>query len=1384
MLPKVANHLLHHTARAISVAQNQTGQTIRNVLQLQSSSSPSTASGNFGAWNGASSSHSNWNGRGTGSGGAKYHPGGRTYSGYTVRSFLSPLSSSSADHAPVSHFQGAGRAVTQAETASFDDLSQSFGDDSDEPPLALRRSPRAKDAPIPSRSRTSLAVVRSVRAHASSHRPFGPQTALEASSGPGISTQATALLLHRLSSREVSARLHSTAASAETVSEYLDVESPPASSPSLQPSDATLSRAPSPASSLPTPPPEPEEKTPDHESAVFHALREAAEAKDITKVKELVKDFTSRPERFSAQLYNAALSALLTVRPPYQSLRSLIALYNDMIARSVAPNFRTYTTLIRAFTDRDLEIRQQVEQLERRIKRQTTFGGDTRNEERSITALRAEDNLRPALLLFQTASAIPYTTFPRAVHHKLLESCAFHKNVDAAVHVYAHLERSSGLAPSARTYELLMRVYIAVADWNAVKDVFDEFRNACESGRISSVIGGEDADRRLRYSRVLVWNSMIEAHVRSGQHAAALGLLEQMLDTKAGEAYDPAGIPPPSVTTFNRLIESFCESGEIDTALVWFNRLLLQDDGPRPPSDASTTPCRPDYNTWVTMIEALYSNGRIDDLLELMTSLEQFCTVDRINLHHDDVHAVLQAYFRYLSAHADLGHAKETMVLDSIATLISRYGALILTFRVDYGAKRPIEGSRSFDGRHEFGVALAHLLLGRGRRSDAIRFASLYIDYRGKEVSLVQEENPEKRFTRLRLLDDFVVAFGTRCRGDPSLSMQEIADVCELVGRVRKTTPPAFYFWCLHEYDNVRTATAEPPVLSFTAWQTLFRAAARVNSPVAIEDLMEDYARTGAPLTDVPGLIRAYMYRRLVDQKGETQAQEIMARYSRDFEEVLNIASQLAAATDNNAPLTSESTVDSVSVQVDHVQNAFVAQFVPIVRKGISPLAAYNRFDSGRTKGVYPRPETLAQLIVALGRERELEKVQDLYTAAQLVLKTYENEKDYQSHAWFMVEDHMIVALAHGGDVNAAHVHRVRIIEHGGVPSADAYGALVHNVKDTTDDAHNAVALFHEARDRGVTPNIFLYNTMISKLAKARKADDALSLFHEMKASGIRPSSVTYGAVIAACCRVGDVASAETLFAEMSSHPGFRPRVPPYNTMMQLYTTTRPDRARTLHYFDAMLSAGIQPSAHTYKVCRALRLFVSELIRRVQLLLDAYGSIEPVDAVAMEQVFTQVTSGRKPLVQGTHWASLIHSIGCVQKDLDRALALFDSIADHPSTTLSGVRLPDAVVFESLIDVLAAHRRVDLIPHYVSQLHTLGIHMTAYIANLLIKAYASAGGIEHAREIFEGLADPPEGMAALHNHAPHDAMSGDHSQVPVDAPVYREVCNLILLLDMY
>ena len=113
-------------------------------------------------------------------------------------------------------------------------------------------------------------------------------------------------------------------------------------------------------------------------------------------------------------------------------------------------------------------------------------------------------------------------------------------------------------------------------------------------------------------------------------------------------------------------------------------------------------------------------------------------------------------------------------------------------------------------------------------------------------------------------------------------------------------------------------------------------------------------------------------------------------------------------------------------------------------------------------------------MINAIGRHGDINKVRNLYEAAQLILATWENDKYWQSIGWFQeVENQMIIALAHSGDANAAHIHQNRILAQGGTLSADAYGGLIQRVKDTTDNTANVMTLFQEAVLRGVSPNIF-----------------------------------------------------------------------------------------------------------------------------------------------------------------------------------------------------------------------------------------------------------------------------------------------------------------------
>jgi len=153
----------------------------------------------------------------------------------------------------------------------------------------------------------------------------------------------------------------------------------------------------------------------------------------------------------------------------------------------------------------------------------------------------------------------------------------------------------------------------------------------------------------------------------------------------------------------------------------------------------------------------------------------------------------------------------------------------------------------------------------------------------------------------------------------------------------------------------------------------------------------------------------------------------------------------------------------------------------------------------------------------------------------------------------------------------------------------------------------------------------------------------------------------------------------------------------------------------------------------------------------------------------METVFKRLEDDKNVQVQGVHWAALINAWGCVKKDLDKAISLFESIASHPGSPRAG--LPDAVTFEALINVLVTHRRADVIPDYVDRLKSSGVHMTAYIANGLIKGFARVGDLEQARAVFEQLSDPPAGVAAPNNHIPHEASPSP--RIPSTAPVYRE-----------
>ena len=169
--------------------------------------------------------------------------------------------------------------------------------------------------------------------------------------------------------------------------------------------------------------------------------------------------------------------------------------------------------------------------------------------------------------------------------------------------------------------------------------------------------------------------------------------------------------------------------------------------------------------------------------------------------------------------------------------------------------------------------------------------------------------------------------------------------------------------------------------------------------------------------------------------------------------------------------------------------------------------------------------------------------------------------------------------------------------------------------------------------------------------------------------------------------------------------------------MMQMHLQTQPSRELVLHYYNQMIQANVLPSAHTYK-----------------LLLDAYGTLEPIDLDAMQKVFDNLCKDRRVDVQGTHWASLIHAYGTVAAQPERAV---ETIPTHPASQSNDI---EPVCWEAILGVLASAKMTDRMEEYVTRMRQQRVRPTAYVNNMLIRGYASVGQLDKSRELFESMQD--------------------------------------------
>jgi len=1101
----------------------------------------------------------------------------------------------------------------------------------------------------------------------------------------------------------------------------------------------------------------------------YEELREAIMTEQSEQIRHLVNQYrnpqalagasmllpaSTTPPYFTTATYNLVLDGLFQIRPRGGPISELLQTYNEMLERNVLPNMRTFSVVIRALLQREAEIKQISDTVDKRdrwsaweqqfaetgvlnsyqVEKLRNNISHNRQLREEVVPLLHENNYKSAIKIFKAAVAMnPNRAFHPGTYSQLLEATAQRGDVASAVEVYAHVEKLAKTDPiasrslTAGLLAQLLRTYVQAGDLHGAQEVFDEFKRLEMAGRLrDGRAQAEESQPRMTPSHD-VYGAMLAAYVRCGQPAKAEALLNEMTHATAESRVQP-GTPPmltgahlsefiqahlqlepsgrtggeqllryhsllsvqgmkagdfPSIATYDAVLNSDLLRNDLESACATFLALF-------------ETPHAHNLGNFVSKLSMRLTALLKLSLLEISKSSEDTRAVDA---HLDTVMRLLRTSLQaFQGKHSDAYIPLETI---SIFTVL-------------------IERNRASDVLEILGTGKVHLSQKSQYDSKAIQ-----------QLNALVEQAVKRDDVALRT----AVAYG-RSIGLPHLRgpNSEVATaICRKYSADRNGTALD-----LGKAEWVVIMDAFVSVASRPE-ATALRGQEAVNFDKHFVQLASDLAALPESHRMLVDEIRAYA-QLLQDKVGGEEALKLVsacvkprdaAFLRKQLERSMRTPELSEAATSNISSTLTPQTAESASdYTLDSSLSTYLQQHSGPHPK-VSPFAAYEALQQKLKVNKLAHPEAIGKLLETLSRSGEEVKVRELYGLAHQAIQTCIREEQ-QLREWLRIEDRMLIALCHLGYLEEAGLHRAAILEHGGVPSADAYSTMISCAKDTTDDASVARELFAESQSLGVKPHLYLYNTIISKLSKARKAESALELFIKMKGEGIRPSSVTYGAVINACCRVGDAESAATLFNEMQSMPNFKPRVPPYNTMMQLHLTTQPSRDLVLHYYNQMVQRGVAPSAHTYK-----------------LLLDAFGTLDPIDLPAMERVFANLCADPNLAVQGTHWTSLINAYGVVAGDVARAQEIFDSIATHPSLPVNGK--VDPICWEAILSVFATHKLVDKMEEYWHKMQAEGVRGTAYINNMLIKGYANVGRIEDARTVFEGMGDQVTGVAAPNNH---------------------------------
>ncbi|KAI9752492.1 MAG: hypothetical protein M4579_005616 [Chaenotheca gracillima] len=996
-------------------------------------------------------------------------------------------------------------------------------------------------------------------------------------------------------------------------------------------------------------------------------LRDAGRLAEIPPVFEAMLVAGIRP---TATSYNALLDAAIHLpTTKHQVIPKALDVYADMLRRKVLPDTNTYSTLIELLALRSLDVSAMRQDLE---KKRYRFGGMEESgrfmfssNSAELDLLKEDDSLSIAIKLFNASTLVrKERTFAAETYHVLIAACAEQGLTDDMIRIYAHME-ARDVVPFAATFPPMVDAFAGAGDLKSAVECYNEYKALAitnDSGKDSVLDRNDDQ----------IYAAVIKAYATCGKPEGSLKFFNKVSETLSGQTQRLEKLN--DVVIPQALVQHCIRNGSFEDALRWVETSALStpaqdsalariceaaaDNGQ---TDVANTAFKlmstTDSESIISMLALNIRQGKVDSTRELWSMLQNNTAPSLALIEPTAMYAVALIG----SGSTDEGLAQARLTFGRIRDAAAAKEAL----EASEGIDESIEViSRFFASKGVIPSAAASMdTLWMMVENGGLLLPVVNQVFAGFGPSLITELNH----------DDLVLAFQIQAGIIAKANVPELADTArfaQMFERLLGSSGPLDQrTQGLIEQGLAKVANPEMPHgrpdLAYQ-WQTYLQPAPE--QPVTPVQY--------APRSQTASVAPALSYDDSFDPHGATTDYKGSAIISDELEKMGGRGGSR------------------------HLQESLT------------------RFRNIRRAGRHPRYITYAKLITAAAKDERLNLAHDVLAMARTdvpLLPQYRITK----HGWVSILDSMVGACLNLGRRELAGRYHQELLDMGAAPTANTFGLYITTLKESTrtsDEATEAVKVFHRAKAEGVEPSSFLYNALIGKLGKARRIDDCLFYFAEMRGLGIRPTSVTYGTIVNALCRVSDEKFAEELFDEMECMPNYKPRPAPYNSLMQFFLTTKRDRSKVLAYYNRMKSTNILPTMHTYK-----------------LLIDTHATLEPVDMAGAEAVLESMRqAGHKP--EAVHYASLVHAKGCVLHDMDGARAVFDSVMADKSFR------PQACLYQALFEAMVANHRVADTDAILADMRSRNVEMTPYIANTLIHGWAMEKDQAKSKSIYRAI-DP-------------------------------------------